>query len=90
MNGQRIAYGNVTPADDVASLFGSDFLAGGEHERRLGPIQEIPYLIKQDRWTFFRVGLIEPLVRRKLYGTPGFQGPAKSISKSAARQCSKP
>ena len=49
----RIAYGNVEPGD-VESLFEADFLAGGDHDKRLGPINEIDYLITQDRWTFWR------------------------------------
>lgn len=57
---QRIAYGNVEP-DDVPDLFAAGFLEGGEHGKRLGPTNEIPYLISQDRWTFWRVGLIESL-----------------------------
>jgi formate dehydrogenase iron-sulfur subunit len=57
---QRIAYGNVG-ADDVAGLFAAGFLQGGDHDKRLGPVTEIPYLINQDRWTFWRCGLIEPL-----------------------------
>ncbi len=57
---RRIAYGNVE-ADDVPGLFAAGFLEGGEHERRLGPIDEIPYLITQDRWTFWRIGLVESL-----------------------------
>ena len=57
---KRIAYGNVD-AGDVPGLFESGFLEGGEHDKRLGPINEIPYLINQDRWTFWRCGLVEPL-----------------------------
>lgn len=57
---QRIAYGNVEP-DDVPELFAAGLLEGGEHSKRLGPTNEIPYLISQDRWTFWRVGLIEAL-----------------------------
>ena len=57
---KRIAYGNVE-ASDVPGLFESGLLQGGEHARRLGPINEIPYLIEQDRWTFWRCGLIDPL-----------------------------
>ena len=60
VDGTRIAYGNVA-ADDVASLFTAGFLTGAEHARRLGPTAEIPYLINQDRWTFWRCGLINPL-----------------------------
>ena len=57
---KRIAYGNVTPAD-VPELFKAGLLAGGKHDKRLGPINEIPWLIDQDRWTFWRCGLIDPL-----------------------------
>ena len=48
-------------AGDVPGMFAAGFLDGGEHERRLGPIGEIPYLIEQDRWTFWRIGLVESL-----------------------------
>jgi len=57
---QRIAYGNVEP-DDVPELFAAGLPEGGEHSKRLGPTNEIPYLISQDRWTFWRVGLVEAL-----------------------------
>jgi formate dehydrogenase iron-sulfur subunit len=60
VDGSRIAYGNVEP-DDVTDLFSSGFLTGGDHARRLGPTTEIPYLVNQDRWTFWRCGLIDPL-----------------------------
>jgi len=78
VDGQRIAYGNVTPAD-IESLFDSDFLAGGAHERRLGPTQEIEYLITQDRWTFFRVGLIDPLSVDSYTDHNGFKGLQKAF-----------
>ena len=69
---QRIAYGNVTPGD-VDSLFESGFLEGGEHGRRLGPIQEVPYLINQDRWTFWRCGLVAPLSLDDFIAHNGFK-----------------
>ncbi len=78
VDGQRIAYGNVTPAD-VESLFDSKFLDGGKHERRLGPTQEIEYLITQDRWTFFRVGLIEALSIESYTAHQGFKGLQKAF-----------
>jgi formate dehydrogenase iron-sulfur subunit len=78
VDGQRIAYGNVTPAD-IESLFDSDFLAGGAHECRLGPTQEIEYLITQDRWTFFRVGLIDPLSVDSYTDHNGFKGLQKAF-----------
>ncbi|MDH3748060.1 MAG: NADH-quinone oxidoreductase subunit NuoF [Gammaproteobacteria bacterium] len=75
---QRIAYGNVEPGD-VDGLFQNGFLDGGEHARRLGPIQDIEYLITQDRWTFFRVGLIDPLSVESYAEHQGFSGLQQAI-----------
>jgi formate dehydrogenase iron-sulfur subunit len=75
---QRIAYGPVGP-DDVESLLAANFLAGGEHPLRLGPVNEIPYLEKQDRWTFARVGLIESLSIDDYRQHGGFKGLEKAL-----------
>src|SRR5262245_53989105 len=56
----RIAYGPVA-AKDVASLFDADFLAGGTHRLSHGRTDEIDYLKKQERLTFARCGVIDPL-----------------------------
>src|SRR5579864_6181107 len=56
----RIAYGPVT-SDDVASLFEAGFLTAGKHRLALGATDEIPYLKRQERLTFARVGIINPL-----------------------------
>jgi len=56
----RIAYGPVD-INDVDSLFATSFLQGGEHDLKLGPTADIAYLKNQDRWTFRRCGLIDPL-----------------------------
>ena len=56
----RIAYGPVRPAD-VASLFEMNFLDGQAHSLRLGTSDEITWLASQDRVTFARVGVIDPL-----------------------------
>ena len=40
----RIAYGPVT-AGDVESLLAADFLSGGTHPLRVGPTEQIPYLV---------------------------------------------
>jgi len=55
----RIAYGPVMVAD-VPGLFKSSFTTGGDHPLRLGNIESLPYLAKQQRVTFRRVGLIDP------------------------------
>ncbi|MGB5164119.1 MAG: NADH-quinone oxidoreductase subunit NuoF [Woeseiaceae bacterium] len=73
VDGQRIAYGNVA-AHDIAELFDAGLLQGAAHPKRLGPTNEIPYLITQDRWTLFRCGLIEPLSVASFRETGGFAG----------------
>ena len=78
VDGKRIAYGNVEPAD-VAALFAGGFLEGGEHDKRLGPIDEVPYLINQDRWTFFRCGLIDPLSVEDFRSRRGFDAIEKAF-----------
>jgi len=75
---QRIAYGPVMQ-DDIESLVEADFLHGGDHALRLGPINEIPYLSKQDRLTFFRVGLIESLSIDDYRRHGGFKGITKAL-----------
>jgi formate dehydrogenase iron-sulfur subunit len=56
----RIAYGPVAP-EDVPSLFQANFLSGGTHAQLLGPTADIPYLKRQERLTFARVGLTDPI-----------------------------
>jgi formate dehydrogenase iron-sulfur subunit len=56
----RVAYGPVAPAD-VAGLFDADFHSGGAHPLLLGPTEELTYLKSQQRLTFERVGVIDPL-----------------------------
>jgi formate dehydrogenase iron-sulfur subunit len=75
---KRIAYGNVAPGD-VESLFQSGFLEGGKHDKLLGPVNEIPYLINQDRWTFWRCGLVEPLNLDDFLAHQGFKAFQKAL-----------
>lgn len=56
----RIAYGPVTEGD-VASLFDADVMAGGEHALRLGKTEDLPWMQKQTRLTFARVGVTDPV-----------------------------
>ena len=59
-DGSRIAYGPVTPGD-IPGLLDAGFLAGGDHPLRHGATDEIPWLARQDRRMFARVGVIDPL-----------------------------
>ena len=79
VDGQRIAYGPVTPGD-VDGLLAAGFLEGAEHALRLGPTADVPYLKKQDRWTFRRCGLIDPLSLDEYVGNGGFTGLGKAFS----------
>jgi len=65
----RIAYGPVMPAD-VQSLFDADFIKGGDHPLARGKTDEIPWLASQERITFARVGIIDPLSLEE-YGQHG-------------------
>jgi len=75
---QRIAYGNIEPAD-VPELFAAGLTSGGKHAKRLGPIIEVPYLIKQDRWTFWRCGLTDPLSMDDYRSHHGFKALEKAF-----------
>ena len=56
----RIGYSNVE-ADDVAALFDAGFHEGKAHEKNVGVVDEIPYLKNQQRLTFARIGITDPL-----------------------------
>lgn len=56
----RIAYGPVT-VEDLPSLLDAGLLQGGPHPLRLGLTDAIPYLAKQERLTFRRMGVTDPL-----------------------------
>ena len=72
-DGQRLAYGPVTP-DAVESLLAAGLLEGKDHDLALGPTLEIPYLHDQERWTFARCGLIDPLSIEDFIEHGGFAG----------------
>ena len=79
----RIAYGPVQP-DDVASLFDSDFLHGGAHPLALGVTDEIQWFSKQDRVTYKRVGIIDPLSLSDYESHGGLVGLRRAITQSAS------
>lgn len=56
----RVGYGSVN-ARDVKGLFDAGFLIGGEHEKNLGLIEELPWFQKQERVIFARCGRTDPL-----------------------------
>ncbi len=56
----RVGYGPLT-TEDAASLFDAGFLAGRDHPKALGRMEEIPFLARQQRLVFARCGVIDPL-----------------------------
>ena len=56
----RVAYGPVQ-ASDVSGLFDADWLNGAAHALCHGLTDELAYLRKQERLTFARVGITDPL-----------------------------
>ncbi len=77
--GQRLAYGPVS-ADDVAGLFDAGLMTGGEHSLYLGPTQSIPWLARQERWTFQRCGRADPLSLYDYEQHGGFAGLRKAFA----------
>jgi formate dehydrogenase iron-sulfur subunit len=71
--GGRIAYGPVT-ADAVPGLFDAGFLDGKTHALCLGPTEQIPYLKRQQRLTFARCGITDPLSLPDYVSRDGYRG----------------
>ncbi len=69
----RVAYGPVTPAD-VAALFDAGLMSGAPHPLAHGPTAEIPYLKKQERLTFARVGITDPVSLTDYLEHDGYRG----------------
>ena len=69
----RIAYGPVQP-EDVDSLLDSGLLEGKEHPLYLGNIEELPYFKSQNRLTFARVGLTDPVSLEDYIAHDGYRG----------------
>jgi formate dehydrogenase iron-sulfur subunit len=75
----RIAYGPVSPSD-VAGLFSAGFLEGKPHELGHGLTEEIPYFKNQERLTFARCGITDPLSIDDYRKYGGFEGLKKALA----------
>jgi len=74
----RVAYGPVTQ-DDVTGLYKANFLQGGEHTLGHGLTEDIAYFAKQERLTFARVGLTDPLSLTDYEAYDGLAGLRKAL-----------
>ena len=79
----RMAYGPVA-FEDVPSLFDADFLTGGKHALGLGLTDAIPYLAKQQRLTFARMGITRPLSLDDYAAHGGWVGLKNAVSMNGA------
>src|SRR3984957_8347030 len=78
----RVGFGPLTLAD-VPALFG-DIAA---HPKHLGLVEEIPFLKKQQRLTFARCGIANPLDLDAYRALGGFAGLDKARAMSGAEIC---
>ncbi|HWL27444.1 MAG TPA: NADH-quinone oxidoreductase subunit NuoF [Burkholderiaceae bacterium] len=76
--GGRVAYGPVE-ASEVAGLFDAGWLDGQPHALCHGPTEAIPYLSKQERLTFARAGITDPLSLDDYRATQGYKGLEKAL-----------
>lgn len=75
----RVAYGPVT-IDDVADLFDAGFAEGAQtHPLSLGLTDEIPYLKKQERLTFARMGITDPVSVADYEAHEGYAGLRRAL-----------
>jgi formate dehydrogenase iron-sulfur subunit len=74
----RVAYGPVA-AESVTEMFDAGFAKGGPHALCLGLTEEIPYLKQQERLTFARCGITDPLSLADYIGHNGYRGLERAL-----------
>jgi formate dehydrogenase iron-sulfur subunit len=75
--GGRIAYGPVRP-EDVPDLIAEGLLEGKANRLCLGPVEQIPFLARQQRLTFARCGVVDPLSLSDYHAHGGMEGLRKA------------
>jgi formate dehydrogenase iron-sulfur subunit len=79
----RVAYGPVAP-EDVAGLLDAGLLSGGAHALGHGLTEQIPYLAKQERLTFARMGVTDPLSLADYEAHEGWAGLKRAAAMDGA------
>jgi formate dehydrogenase iron-sulfur subunit len=82
--GSRIGYGPVT-ASSVPGLVQAGLLSGAAHALHLGAVDALPYLARQERLTFARVGIIDPLDLDQYVKHGGYVGLKRALSLAGAQ-----
>lgn len=74
----RVAYGPVS-VETLQGLLDAGMLEGRAHSLCLGLTEEIPFLKKQERLTFARCGVIDPLSLSDYVSHGGYRGLEKAL-----------
>jgi formate dehydrogenase iron-sulfur subunit len=82
--GERIGYAPVEAAA-VQGLVEAGLLSGAPHALRLGNVDKLPYIAKQERLTFARVGIIDPLDLDQYVQHGGYEGLKRALAMSGAQ-----
>jgi formate dehydrogenase iron-sulfur subunit len=79
----RIAYGPVS-AEDVPALLDAGLLRGDAHALCHGPTESMPYLARQERLTFRRMGVTDPLSLADYEAHEGWAGLRRALAMDGA------
>jgi formate dehydrogenase iron-sulfur subunit len=79
----RVGYGGVK-VGDVSTLFAAKFYEGGKHDLAQGLVEDIPFLKNQERVTFARAGITDPVSLSDYLAHGGFEGLKKALAMSGA------
>jgi formate dehydrogenase iron-sulfur subunit len=82
----RVAYGPVAAAD-VPALLDAGLLEGRAHPLCHGLTEQIPYLAKQERLTFRRMGITDPLSLADYEAHGGWAGLRNALAMDGAAIC---
>jgi formate dehydrogenase iron-sulfur subunit len=75
----RIAYGPVRPTD-IPGLLDAGLLQGGAHALRIGRPEAHPWFMNQQRLTFARCGIIDPVSVEAYRATGGYAGLERALA----------
>ncbi len=75
----RVGYGPTSP-EDVDGLVAAGMLQGADVGPYLGPVEELPWMKRQQRLTFARVGVVDPLSAEDYASHGGNAGLRQALS----------
>jgi formate dehydrogenase iron-sulfur subunit len=79
----RMGYGPIE-VGDVKRLFAAKFYEGGNDQLGHGLVDELPYLKNQERLTFARAGITDPVSLGDYVAHGGFEGLKKALAMTGA------